>query len=215
MGHRSGPVSAMETPPASSGHGGLCGATKRDGTPCAQPAGFGTGHVGAGSCKFHTGSTPNGEAHGRQLLAERDAARSLADLGYEPVTDPLDALADLAAKAVALSKHFADRVADLEEYRYESDGKTEQVRAELLLLERYMLMAQKFLRDWVQLGFDERRVRLDEVRAARVGVLLEWWARANGIDARSPRQLELLDLGLPILDGATPPAIEAIEVEAQ
>lgn len=35
----------------------VCGATKRDGTgePCAQPAGWGTDHVGEGRCKLHGG----------------------------------------------------------------------------------------------------------------------------------------------------------------
>jgi len=58
--------------------GELCGAKKRQGTGnCARPAGWGTGHVGFGSCKLHGGSTVNGgkaaekqEAAWRQRLAD-------------------------------------------------------------------------------------------------------------------------------------------------
>src|SRR3954454_8109172 len=35
-----------------------CGARTRRGTRCEQPAGFGTSHVGYGSCRFHGGHLP-------------------------------------------------------------------------------------------------------------------------------------------------------------
>ena len=49
---------------------GQCGAKTRAGTPCTQPAGWGTDHVGWGRCKLHGGATPTGHRsphykHGR------------------------------------------------------------------------------------------------------------------------------------------------------
>ena len=45
----------------------LCGAkrTKRGGTPCKHPAGYGTDHPGQGACKFHGGCSafPSGPAN--------------------------------------------------------------------------------------------------------------------------------------------------------
>src|SRR6056297_3141188 len=37
----------------------ICGAkTKKDGSPCQKPAGWGTDHPGVGKCKLHGGATP-------------------------------------------------------------------------------------------------------------------------------------------------------------
>lgn len=41
-----------------------CGANKRTGGTCQQPAGLGTNHPGHGRCKFHGGATPSGELAG-------------------------------------------------------------------------------------------------------------------------------------------------------
>ena len=35
----------------------ICGAKTRAGTPCQQPAGWGTHHVGDGRCKLHGGAS--------------------------------------------------------------------------------------------------------------------------------------------------------------
>jgi hypothetical protein len=52
-----------------------CGARNRGarGGTCARPAGWGTSHVGTGSCKLHGGSTPN-----HQIAAERVQVAELA-----------------------------------------------------------------------------------------------------------------------------------------
>ncbi len=48
-----------------------CGAKTRAGTPCKQPHGWGTDHLGEGRCKLHGGATPRGSnsphfVHGRR-----------------------------------------------------------------------------------------------------------------------------------------------------
>lgn len=49
----------------------LCGATRRQGdkSPCKRPAGWGTSHVGFGTCKLHGGSTPDSTKHAAKLRA--------------------------------------------------------------------------------------------------------------------------------------------------
>lgn len=46
-----------------------CGAKTRSGGQCGRPAGWGTGHVGAGRCKYHGGKSPNGELAGAKEAA--------------------------------------------------------------------------------------------------------------------------------------------------
>ena len=42
-----------------------CGAKTRAGTPCAQPAGWGTDHPGQGRCRLHGGASLRGHLHPR------------------------------------------------------------------------------------------------------------------------------------------------------
>ena len=42
-----------------------CGAKTRAGTPCQQPAGWGTEHPGTGRCKLHGGASLRGHLHPR------------------------------------------------------------------------------------------------------------------------------------------------------
>lgn len=42
-----------------------CGAKTRAGTPCEQPAGWGTEHPGTGRCKLHGGASLRGHLHPR------------------------------------------------------------------------------------------------------------------------------------------------------
>lgn len=45
-----------------------CGAKTRAGTPCAQPAGWGTDHIGRGRCKLHGGRSPGGPPGNKKAL---------------------------------------------------------------------------------------------------------------------------------------------------
>lgn len=142
---------------SSDGHVPLCGAAARTGSPCRLEAGWGTDHVGVGTCKYHLGSTRTHRARGKLMLAERDAAASLAEIGYEPIGDPIEELADVAAQAKALMSFFANKVADLGSLRYRSEGGTEQLRAEVSLYERAMDRTAKLLEALGRLGLEEHR----------------------------------------------------------
>lgn len=196
----------MEPGPDEIGHEGRCNSPKKQGPGrCRKPAGWGTPHLGVGACKMHLGNSPSHVRAGRRMLAERGAARSLAEVGYEPVEDPYATLADVAGRAVAMSEHFANRVAELDEYRYRSDVDTEQLRAELTLLKDFMSMAGKMAADLARLGFEDRKVRVDEATAGMLVACMTAMLRHLGHD---PEQIiETLDLFLPMLDGQPAPAV--------
>jgi hypothetical protein len=82
--------------------------------------------------------------------------------------NPIEALLELAAEAVAVKEFFRVRVAALEELRYQG-GPFEQTRAELLLYERGLDRAQKFLLDLAKLNLDERQAKLEESQVAMIG----------------------------------------------
>jgi hypothetical protein len=152
----------------------LCGAHKKKGGTCGRPAGWGTDHVGVGRCKLHGGCTPTQRKHAHLKLAERGAAVELAEAGYEPVTDPVATLADVAGQARALLAIFASKVDALGDgIRYESEKGVEQLRAEMAIYERMLDRTAKFAGKLAELGFEERRLEMDEQDGRRlVEVLL-------------------------------------------
>jgi hypothetical protein len=85
-------------------HDGRCGATTRGGTPCTQPAGWGTDST-AGRCKLHGGKSHL--RHGRYSRIRHEVLRDLIEQ-YEADPDPLNLLAELAA-ARALFQDFIER----------------------------------------------------------------------------------------------------------
>jgi hypothetical protein len=135
------------------GHGPVpkCGGTNRQGDPCGNPAGKGTDHYGSGNCSSHCGSTPTGKAaalneRAERFLYQRDAA---------PVTDPLSALQRLAGRAAAWEDIIGDKVNELHSLRYSTEG-GEQLRSEIVVMERAMDRLGKLLVDIAKLNIEER-----------------------------------------------------------
>lgn len=164
----------MTTPAPVTGRA-KCGGTKRqgDGGPCTRPAGWGTDHAGFGRCKLHGGSTRNHRVAAVVQVVEADAAKLLAHEGLRQVTDPVGALAKLATEAWAMKDALAARVNALDSIRYEGSGAGgEQLRAEVALYERALDRSGKFLEVLAKLGYEERRVRVEEEQAAMVARVL-------------------------------------------
>lgn len=91
--------------------GEKCGGKTQRGTPCQRPAGWGTSHAGAGSCKLHTGSTPNGELHGQVELARRE----MLVMGCPVSMDPHEAIVECIAIVAGEVRYASARIAELEE----------------------------------------------------------------------------------------------------
>lgn len=181
---------ANEPRPIGEGHGArLCGARTRQGGTCRQVAGFGTDHVGHGSCKFHCGSTPTVSRAARRQAAESRAHALVAAEGLEPINDPVAVLTLLAAESVALVGAFRKMVADLDGLRYQG-GAGEQLWAEVGLYERALDRAEKFANNLAKLGLEERAVKVTEAQAGVLAALV-----ADVLDAPelglTPQQVDM------------------------
>lgn len=170
--------------------------------PCRRPP------IRGGSvCRSHGGAAPQVKAAAQRRLAAEEARRSLAEVGVSPIDDPLDALGELASEAWALKDHFAAVVAQLrDQYRFTDDKGAEHLDARVALYERAMDRCQRFLSDWVRLGFEERKARLDDARAELVRVVLRGVLGELGHQLEEPAVRTGLERWLPVLDGAPPPA---------
>jgi hypothetical protein len=106
------------------------------------------------------------QAAARRLAVQKveaDVNAVLAHDGVKAVTDPFEELGRLAAEVVAFKDALSQRVNALASIRYSAPGAgTEQLRAEVALLERAQDRAGRLLNMLVTSGFEERRVRLSE-----------------------------------------------------
>jgi hypothetical protein len=147
-------------PSAARGTNRQCTATNRAGERCGRWA-----IRGGTVCANHGGKTPAVQAAATRRLAEREAAATLADVEVDPISNPLEALAEVAEEARAFQRFAAAKVAELSELAgYGAQG-GEQLRAVVVLYERATDRAAKLLADWVRLGFDERMVAMHERQA--------------------------------------------------
>lgn len=148
------------------GHGGpRCGARLRqgDGT-CRKEAGWGTDHLGAGTCRLHGGSTRSVTKAAQLQLLEREAAIQLARLNVAPVTDALTELGKLGGQVLAWRDAMADQVNKLTTLGYENDKTGEQLRTDVALFERAMDRCITVLGTIARLKIDERLVRIEQQR---------------------------------------------------
>lgn len=101
-------------------------------------------------CRVHGGEAPGPKAAGAARRAAKAANADLqAVVGFTmdgKVEDPLAAMEGLAAMAIAMTAALAERVNGLSHLRYDAIGAgTEQLRAEVALLERSMDRTAKML----------------------------------------------------------------------
>lgn len=82
----------------------------RGGGPCRSRAGAGTDHPGYGNCKFHGGTSRNGQRHAQRAHAE-EAVRVY---GLPVVTTPEQALLDEVHRTAGHVAWLRERIADLD-----------------------------------------------------------------------------------------------------
>lgn len=172
------------------GHGGArCSARLRqsDGN-CRKEAGWGTDHLGEGSCRLHGGSTPTVSRGAKLRQAEREGAELLARLNVPAVTDPLSELAKLAGQVIAWRDSMADQVNKLTTLGYENDKTGEQLRTDVALFERAMDRCINVLGTIARLKIDERLVRIEQQRVDLVADALAATLTDLGLDPDARQQ---------------------------
>jgi hypothetical protein len=161
----------------------LCGARKKRGGLCGRPAGWGTEHVGYGSCKLHGGCTP-----GAVAAAAKAQARHLA---VELEMEPHDALLWCVRVAAGEVAYATRRIQELEETdlvvepRVERDAWGENASSYVQTSNAAMLNVwirtrqealdrlARFAKMALDAGVAERQVRIAEGWADRLGRLFD------------------------------------------
>lgn len=151
-----------------------CGAKKRQGTgTCTRPAGWGTEHVGYGTCKLHGGKTRSGK-----VAAERQQAEEAVVLyGLPREVDPHAALLEELHRAAGhvawlggLVAHLSD---DLTQQQHlEAGGTVERPSVWLELYQRERTNLGRIAKTCVDVGIEERRVTLAEQQGQLIAQVL-------------------------------------------
>lgn len=145
----------------------FCGARRRQGdagATCRKPSGWGTNHMGTGTCRLHGGSTA---AHGRH--AQWTLARRVAELFAVPRADidPVNGLIEELQRSAGLIEYyeaecaqlFADEVVwgetSVEETRPAVDPNAEDDGADLAPVERKVRSASG-VNTWIKVLNEER-----------------------------------------------------------
>lgn len=161
--------------------------TTRSGDACKLPAGFGTDHLGFGSCKFHGGTTPSGS-----MSAGAAMARSFAALYGEPIDiDPVEALLQEVRRSAGHVAWLGDQIRSMGDDDGTGDGDprhlllsmTEQGWKMSAFVQEYRKEREHLARVAkvaIDAGIAERHVRIAEQQGALVaGVIQSILGRLN------------------------------------
>lgn len=142
-----------------------CEAKTRGGGRCQRPAGWGTDHVGVGSCKLHGGSTPAG----RKSAQRQAAANAVVTYGLSREVDPHAALLEELHRTAGHVAWLEQKIAG-----FETDGELKQYAGseDGLLWEKPAVWVELYHRErkhfaeiaktCISVGIEERRVRIAE-----------------------------------------------------
>lgn len=121
-------------------------------------------------CWKHGGTAKQVRNKANLRLAEqkvdRKVERWMAKQEVSPITDPLELLAQMAARADMWMKKVEELVADLDPQRWRYGGGEggEQLRAEVALFERAMDRVHRQLVDIAKLNIEERLAKVKEIQ---------------------------------------------------
>ena len=159
----------------------LCGGEKRKGGKCGRPAGWGTDHVGVGTCKLHAGNAPAAALKGMIELARREQAVMGVPLSIEPQDAILECIRIAAGEVAYASERIAELEADeavgpvITRMDRSGENDVEERREGPPALHVWIVVRQHAMDRLVnysfaalKAGIEERRVRIAE----RQGMLL-------------------------------------------
>jgi hypothetical protein len=152
-----------------------CNSPRKDGNPCHSH------HLvtGQDKCRMHLGRKAQPviaearlQEQAERLLYQRDAA---------PVTDPLSALQRLAGRAAAWEDIIGEKVNEMRSIRYSTEG-GEQLRSEIVVMERAMDRLGKLLVDIAKLNIEERLAVIRRRTADMLELALTQALQKSGAD---------------------------------
>lgn len=134
-----------------------CGATTRSGGPCKRAP-----LVGGSRCRLHGGASPQARRAAQVRVVEAKAARMVPS--YEPLSDPVTALLQLAAEVVGFKDWLGGRLAELRDDQWVSRTKlgAEQISAWTAAYERALDRTGRLLVDIGRLNLEERQVQISQ-----------------------------------------------------
>ena len=140
-----------------------CGAQKRDGTRCGNPAGKGTNHLGVGRCHRHGGSSPSHNKAAEKEVVRRRMALS-STFGDAVDIGPHEALLEEVQRTAGHVYWLGDKVKSLE-----TDGLTQYTAKDGIKPSEWIAMYQEerkmlvaVCNTAIRAGIAERQVRIVE-----------------------------------------------------
>ena len=134
-----------------------CGATTRSGGRCKRAP-----ILGATRCRLHGGASPQARRAAQVRVVEAKAARMVPS--YEPMSDPVTALLQLAAEVVGFKDWLGGRLAELRDDQWVSQTRlgAEQISAWTAAYERALDRTGRLLVDIGRLNLEERQVQISQ-----------------------------------------------------
>jgi hypothetical protein len=191
----------MEIEPQSPGHGATaqdptgngwyCGGRRKQPNPewpwCTNRAGLGTDHVGVGCCKLHGGSTRTHQRAAAVAMAEK----ACEQLGIPIEVDGVTALTNRLWEAEGDLWFYREQVAalgiDITEFE-EGGGEFAATRRVPHVLVTLYHQAEersaKIAAECIKAGLEQRRLELDQARAAEVFRCVAEALKAMGLGER-------------------------------
>lgn len=144
--------------------------------------------TGSDHCRMHLGAAA-GPAIAEAKLQEQ-AARLLYQRDAPPVTDPLSALQRLAGRAAAWEDIIGEKVNEMRSIRYSTEEGGEQLRSEIIVMERAMDRVGKLLVDIAKLNIEGRLATVREATAQMLEQALHAALAASGCDLDGQRRAQ-------------------------
>ena len=120
---------------------------------------------GAMVCYHHGGAAPQVKAKAAERVLEMRLAGELRKLGWDSVSDPLDALQSIAGEVLAWLTLCREQLAKIDVLDYSDDKGAQDVRPVVALYERALDRAERTLARMLQLGIQDRVARSVELTA--------------------------------------------------
>lgn len=131
--------------------------------------------IGGTVCRSHGGAAPQVRRAAMARAATADAMALVHSKGYTKMTDPVEALFDVASQMLALRSVLADRVAELtdQDLTHVDRAGQESISALLSALSQSLKDVGQLLVQINRLGLDRRRVDIETAKLQLIAGAIE------------------------------------------